>query len=171
MKVQLALRRMLNKQIALEADASNKYLAVASWAEHAGYDGATVFFYNQAEEERQHMLKIIHFMNKMGVRAEIPAASKPAASFKSLEAALKAGLKSEQAVSAAIAKMIEAAARSKNRHVFTFLQWFVTEQAEEEEKFEAMLQKFDLIGRDKLAVNEIDKILGAAPAGDAPDQA
>lgn len=171
MKIRLVLRKMLNKQVAMEADASNKYLAMASWAEHAGYDGATTFFYNQSEEERQHMLKIIHFMNKMGVRAEIPSAPKPSASYKSLEAALKAGLKSEQAVSAAIGRMIEAAARGKNRHVFTFLQWFVTEQAEEEEKFEAMLQKFDLIGRDKLAINEIDKILGAAPAGDAPDQA
>lgn len=169
MKLQLVLRRHLNKQIAMEADASNKYLAAASWAEHAGYDGAASFFYNQSEEERQHMLKIIHFMNKMGVRAEVPAAAKPSASFKSLEAALKAGLKSEQAVSAAIAKMIETAARNKNRHVFTFLQWFVTEQAEEEEKFEAVLQKFDLIGRDKLAVNEIDKILAAAPAGDSAE--
>ena len=169
--MRLVLRRQLNKQIALEADASNKYLSAASWAEHAGYDGAATFFYNQSEEERQHMLKIIHFMNRMGVRAEIPSASKPSASFKSLEAALKAGLKSEQAVSAAISRLVESASRSKNHHVFTFLQWFVTEQAEEEEKFEAVLQKFDLIGRDKIAINEIDKILAAAPAGDAPEQA
>ena len=169
-KVQASLRRLLNKQVAMEADASNKYLSMASWAEHAGYDGAAAYLYNQTEEERQHMLKIVHFMNGMGVRAEIPAAAKPDASFKSLEAALKAALKSEQTVTAAVAKLVEEAARCKNHHVYAFMQWFVTEQAEEEEKFEAVLQKFDLIGRDKIAVNEIDKILAAAPAGGEPEQ-
>lgn len=170
MKMQASLRRLLNKQIGMEADAARKYLSVASWAEYTGYDGAATFFYNQSDEERGHMLKIIHFMNKLGVHAEVPTSTKPPSSFRSLEAALKISLKSEQAVSAAVTKVVEEALRRKNHNVYAFMQWFVTEQAEEEEKFEAILQKFDLIGRDKIAINEIDKILAAAPAGDPPDQ-
>lgn len=168
--MQASLKRLLNKQIGMEAYAARKYLSAASWAEYTGYDGAASFFYNQSDEERGHMLKIIHFMNKLGVHAEVPTSARPESRFRSLEAALKSALKSEQAVTAAISKIVTEAARSKNHHVYTFMQWFVTEQAEEEEKFEGILQKFDLIGRDKLAVNEIDKILGAFPAGDpAPD--
>lgn len=170
MKIQASLRRLLNNQISMEGAAARKYLSMASWAEYTGYDGAATFFYNQSDEERQHMLKIIHFMNRMGVRAEMPSGAKPEATYRSLEAVLKSALKSEQAVTASVAKIVDEAARRKNHYVYTFMQWFVTEQAEEEEKFEAVLQKFDLIGRDKLAVNEIDKLLAAAPAGDPPEQ-
>jgi len=50
---------------------------------------------------------------------------------------------------------------------FAFLEWFVNEQVQEETKFETLLQKFDLIGRDKLAINEIDKLLAAQATASA----
>ena len=55
----------------------------------------------------------------------------------------------------------EIAQKEKDYSTHTFLDWFVNEQVEEEKKFETILQKFELIGRDKLAINEIDKILGS----------
>ena len=55
--------------------------------------------------------------------------------------------------------MVELAQKEKDHSTYAFLEWFVNEQVEEEKKFETLLQKFDLIGRDKLAINEIDKIL------------
>ena len=51
------------------------------------------------------------------------------------------------------------AQKEKDHSTYAFLEWFVNEQVEEERTFETILQKFDLIGRDKLAINEIDKIL------------
>ena len=168
MRVSRKLAKMLNDQIAMEAGASNHYVAMASWCEYVGYGGAAGFFFAQSDEERQHMLKIVHFLNVRGVPAEIPQVKKPSGAFKSLEGLVKTALKNEQAVTAAITKMVEAATKAKDHASFAFLQWFVNEQMQEEEKFEAVLQKFEIIGRDKLAINEIDKMLGSAPPAPAP---
>jgi len=157
------MKRLLNNQIELEAGASNYYLAMASWCEATGYEGAATFFFNQSDEERQHMLKIVHFLNSRGISAEIPSVKKPSGAFKSLEGIVKTSLKNEQAVTAAIAKMVEMASAERDQATFTCLQWFVDGQVREEEKFEAILRKFELIGRDKLAINEIDKMLGSTP--------
>ncbi|MBA4462381.1 MAG: ferritin, partial [Nitrosopumilaceae archaeon] len=95
----------------------------------------------------------------------------PAASYKSLEAIIKTALKSEQTVTAAIHKMVEIAQKEKDHSTYAFLEWFVNEQVQEETKFETLLQKFDLIGRDKLAINEIDKLLAAQAAAPEADPA
>jgi len=134
---------------------------MASWCEVTGYQGAASYFYTQSDEERTHMLKVVHYLNDMGAVASIPAIKAPASSFKSLEGILKTALKNEQTVTAAIHKMVEITQKEKDHSTYAFLEWFVNEQVQEETKFETLLQKFDLIGRDKLAINEIDKILAA----------
>ena len=153
------MKKALNDQTALEANASNTYLAMASWCEITGYEGSAAFFYVQAEEERQHMLKFVHYLNDMGVSATIPGTKSPTSNFKSLEIIIKTALNNERIVTRAIHKMVEIAQKEKDHSTYAFLEWFVNEQVEEEKKFETILQKFDLIGRDKLATNEIDKIL------------
>ncbi|WP_205098138.1 ferritin [Candidatus Nitrosotenuis uzonensis] len=161
MKISRGMENLFNNQIAMEASASNYYLSMASWSEVTGYEGAASFLYQQADEERQHMLKIVHYMNNLGVQAKIPSIKEPTSNFNSLESVFKAALKSEQSVTQAINKMVDVAQKEKDHSSYTFLQWFVTEQVQEETKFETILQKFDLIGRDKIAINEIDRQLGA----------
>jgi len=95
----------------------------------------------------------------MGTTSIIPALKAPTASYKSLEGLIKTALKNEQTVTAAIHKMVEITQKEKDHSTYAFLEWFVNEQVQEETKFETLLQKFDLIGRDKIAINEIDKIL------------
>jgi ferritin len=107
------------------------------------------------------MLKIVHYLNSLGVAAKIPAAKIPASNYKSLESILKTALSSEQAVTSAVHKMVEIAQKEKDHSTYAFLEWFVNEQVQEETKFETLIQKFELVGRDKLAINEIDKILAA----------
>jgi len=161
------MQKALNNQIALEANASNNYIAMASWCEVTGYEGGASFFYAQSDEERTHMLKIIHYLNNLGISAVIPATKVPVSNFKSLESILKTSLKYEQAVTAAIHKMVEISQKDKDHSTYAFLEWFVNEQVQEETKFETLIQKFELIGRDKIAINEIDKTLAAnavAPA-------
>ena len=75
------------------------------------------------------------------------------------EIPVETALNNERVVTKAIHQMVEVAQKEKDHSTYAFLEWFVNEQVEEEKKFETILQKFDLIGRDKLAVNEIDKIL------------
>lgn len=161
------MQKALNNQIALEANASNNYIAMASWCEVTGYEGGASFFYAQSDEERTHMLKIIHYLNNLGISAVIPATKVSVINFKSLESILKIALKNEQTVTAAIHKMVEISQKDKDHSTYAFLEWFVNEQVQEETKFETLIQKFELIGRDKIAINEIDKTLAAnatAPA-------
>ena len=162
------MKKALNDQVTLEASASNSYLAMASWCEVTGYQGAADYFYVQSDEERTHMLKIVHYLNDMGAIASIPAIKAPASSYKSLEGLIKTALKNEQTVTKAIHKMVEITQKEKDHSTYAFLEWFVNEQVQEETKFETLLQKFDLIGRDKLAINEIDKILAADAATPEP---
>ena len=161
MKISPKMKKALNDQVALEGAASNSYLAMASWCDVVGYQGAASYFYAQSDEERTHMIKVIHYLNDMGATATIPSIKAPSSSFKSLEEIIKTALKNEQLVTAAIHKMVEISQKEKDHSTYAFLEWFVNEQVQEETKFETLLQKFDLIGRDKLAINEIDKILAA----------
>ncbi|QMU54618.1 MAG: ferritin [Nitrosopumilus sp.] len=167
MKISTKMKKALDSQIVLEASASNSYLAMASWCEVTGYQGSANYFYMQSDEERTHMLKIIQYLNNLGEVAIIPAIRAPGSLYKSLEDLIKTALKSEQSVTKAIHVMVEIAQKEKDHSSYVFLEWFVNEQVQEETKFETLLQKFDLIGRDKLAINEIDKIL-AADAAAAP---
>ena len=160
MKMTSTLTKALNDQIAMEANAANAYLAAGSWCEIIGYDGSAAFFYAQAEEEHLHMLKFVNFLNGQGAGAIIPAVKQPPKTFKSLETICKTALTNEQGVTKSINKMVDIAQRDKDHNSFTFLQFFVNEQIEEEQQFENILQKFNLLGRDKLAIYEIDKLLG-----------
>ncbi len=168
MRLSPKMKKALNDQIALEGLASSSYLAMASWCEVTGYKGGAEYFYAQSDEERTHMLKIVHFLNDMGTAATIPALKAPTAIYKSLEGLIKTALKNEQAVTKAIHKMVEITQKEKDHSTYAFLEWFVNEQVQEETKFETLLQKFDLIGRDKIAINEIDKILATETAAPEP---
>ncbi|ABK78436.1 ferritin-like protein [Cenarchaeum symbiosum A] len=161
MRLSPRLKKMLNDQIGMELYAANYYLSMASWCEATGYEGSAKQLYMQADEERAHMMKIVQHLNEIGAGAVIPSVVKPPGTFKSLEAVFKLALKNEQAVTVAFDKMTDAAQKAKDHATFAFLQWFVSEQIEEEKKMETILQKFDLLGRDKIAVYEVDKIIGA----------
>ena len=160
MKISSKMAKALNEQISWESFASNYYLAAASWCENTGYEGAAKFFYNQSDEERQHMLKFVHYLNSVNSSPVISSVKQPPKNLKSLEAICKIALQNEQTVTKLIHKIVDLAQKEKDHNTYNFLQWFVTEQVEEENQFETILQKFMLLGRDKLAIHEIDKILG-----------
>ena len=143
----------------MEANASSYYLSVASWCKVQGYYGAACFFRGHSAEEREHMLKIIQYLNELKIHATIPQIEEPPRDMESLEQVCKTALENEQRVTKAIDKIIDAAQSENDHRTDTFLEWFVNEQVEEEDLFETVLQKFEIIGRDKLALHEIDKIL------------
>jgi ferritin len=66
------IEQALNQQVQLEAESSQIYLAMASWAEVEGYEGIGNFLYKHSDEERLHMLKLIRFINERGGHAIIP---------------------------------------------------------------------------------------------------
>ena len=159
MRISSELAKAINDQISYELSATHAYVAIGSWCERIGYSGSATFFYEQAAEENTHMLKFVHYLNTAGAESIIPATEKPQSNFDSLEATFQAGLKSEQTVTSLINNLVEIAEKEKDRATYSFLQWFVSEQIEEETLFETILQKFELIGRDKLAMYQIDQSL------------
>ena len=74
----------LNAQIKIEAETSQFYLAMASWAETKGFNGKALFLYQHSDEERMHMLKLVKFVNERGGHAVVPALSNPPRDFQDL---------------------------------------------------------------------------------------
>ena len=157
----------LNAQVLIEAESSQVYLAMASWAEiQPGIDNITAFFYRHSEEERQHMLKLIHFINERGGFAMIPALSQPAATYPSVQHAFKQLLQHEIHVSESINKVVDIALNQKDYATYNFLQWYVAEQIEEEALARTLNDKLEMIGEDKSGLYLFDRdILNVSVAG------
>lgn len=143
------IQDLLNDQIKYEASASMQYLAMASWADHAGFSGVADFFYAQSEEEKAHMTKLVKFVNERGGKVNIPALEKPQDDFKSLNALFEYFLKSEMFVTEQINHVIYECLQHKDYNVHNFMQWYVTEQLEEESIARSLLDKLNIIGDDK----------------------
>ena len=139
----------LNKQIELEASSSQYYLAMASWAETQGLNGVSGFLYKHADEERMHMLKLIKFVNERGGHGVVPALSQPPIKFKSVKAVFEEVLKHEIKVTNEINKLVETTLKERDYTTHNFLQWYVSEQIEEERLARTLLDKLKLIGNDK----------------------
>lgn len=152
------MKDLLNAQVALEAQSSQAYLAMASWAEtQPGLDGVTAFFYRHSDEERMHMLKLISFINERGGFAVIPALEQPILTFPSLKHAFAALLNHEIHVSESINGLVDAALREKDFATHNFLQWYVAEQIEEEQLARKLNDKLEMIGDDKSGLYLFDR--------------
>lgn len=144
------IQAALNEQVRMEAESSQVYLAMASWAEiQPGIDNITAFFYRHSDEERQHMLKLIHFINERGGFATIPELKQPQLTFPSIKHVFKSLLEHEIAVSESINKLVDVALQEKDYATHNFLQWYVSEQIEEEALARQLNEKLEMIGDDK----------------------
>lgn len=143
------IEKELNKQVETEAQSSQYYLAMASWAETQGLNGSAKFLYMHSDEERMHMLKLVKYINERGGKAIVPALTKPPTTFKSLNALFQNLLEHEVMVSNQINKVVEACLKEKDYTTHNFMQWYVAEQIEEEALARTILDKLNLIGDDK----------------------
>jgi ferritin len=140
------VEKILNEQVKKEAYASFLYLAMASWADNAGYPGTSKWFYAQAAEENQHMLKIIGYINERGGKAEIPAVEQAPKSWNNIKDAFEGAYEHEKYVSESIYKIVELTLKEKDYATNNWIQWFVTEQIEEESSVNFILDKLNLFG-------------------------
>lgn len=152
------IQEALNKQVAMEAESSQAYLAMASWAEiQPGLDGVTEFFYQQADEERVHMLKLIRYINERGGFAIVPALKQPIITFKSLNNVFKEFLNHEVKVSESINALVGLALTEQDFATHNFLQWYVSEQIEEERLARTLNDKLELVGDEKSGIYLFDR--------------
>ncbi len=147
---------ILNEQIAKEVYASHLYLAMASWAEGQGLEGISAWFYAQSEEEREHMMKFIRYVNERGGHATVPGVEKPPKEFAGIREAFDASLEHEQMVTGAINDIVSLALEEKDFATHNWIQWFVKEQMEEEASVQGIIDKLELLGEHGLYVFDRD---------------
>jgi ferritin len=162
--VSTKIEKGLNQQVIHEAESSQIYLAMASWAEVGGYNGIAQFLYRHSDEERMHMLKLVKFINERGGHGIIPALKQPTAKYKGVRAVFEEVLKHEIFVSKEINKLVDICLSEKDYTTHNFLQWYVSEQIEEEAMARHIMDKLNLIGDDKGGLYLFDRdivLLGA----------
>lgn len=163
----------LNDQVQKESSSSHFYLAMASWAENNGLNGTAKFMYQHSDEERFHMLKLIKFINERGGVATVPAVEQPPKTFDSLERVFELLLEHEIMVTSSINDVVDVCLQEKDYSTHNFMQWYVSEQLEEEALARGILDKLRLIGGDKGGLYLFDRDLenqaakASAPGADA----
>ncbi len=164
------IQNLLNDQIKYEASASMQYLSMASWADANGLNGVADFFYSQSEEERLHMTKLVKFVNERGGQVIIPQLEKPKATFEGLNELFDTFLKSEMFVTEQINHIIYECLQHKDYNVHNFMQWYVTEQLEEEAMARTLLDKLNIIGDDKSGHYLFDRDINAIAASQETEE-
>ncbi|MCK0132467.1 ferritin [Flavobacteriaceae bacterium F08102] len=162
------MEKALNAQITVEAESSQVYLSMASWAETQGFEGVAAFMYAHSDEERMHMLKLVKYINERGGHAKIGSLQAPPLSFGSFKEMFQTLFDHEVSVSESINELVHISLESKDYATHNFLQWYVSEQIEEEALARTILDKINLIGDDKgglyLFDNDVKQLTVASSA-------
>ncbi|MFC0323452.1 non-heme ferritin [Gallibacterium melopsittaci] len=151
----------LNQQINLEFYSSNLYLQMSAWCNEQGYEGASAFLLRHADEELQHMQKLFAYVSETGALPILGTIEAPQHNFQSLKEVFELVLEHEKLITQKINQLVEVSFTEKDYSTFNFLQWYVSEQHEEETLFKRILAKFSLVGEDKRGLYFIDKDLAA----------
>lgn len=151
------IEQVLNEQIKMEAEASAMYLAMSAWCDRNGFDSSAGYFKEQADEERGHMLRLFKYVSDMGGRAVSPDITNIQTEYDSFRSVFEQALQQEIAVTQSFNRIADRCQKSKDYVTFSFLQWFLKEQIEEEYIARRALELFDVIGEDGTGRYEVDK--------------
>ena len=161
----------LNEQILMEGASSNYYLAMAVWAEQNGYSGVSEFLYTHSDEERFHMLKLVKYINERDGEAIIPAFKAPTTDYKTVKELFQNLYSHEVAVTQSIGELVGVCLEEKDFTTHNFLQWYVSEQLEEEALAKTIMDKIKLMGNDSGAWYHFDRDIASLTVTSAADPA
>ncbi len=149
----------ITRQINREIYSGYFYLAMASFAQDAGLSGVANWFNVQLQEEMSHAKKFYDYLQQRNVRVKLDAIEAPPQEFSSVTDLFKQTLEHEKKVTAMITDLVNMAIEEKDRATEIMLQWFVTEQVEEEANASDILQKLKVFGEKGDALLMIDRDL------------
>ena len=164
------MQKAINEQINAELHSAYLYMSMAAYLKSLNLEGAEHWMRLQVQEELMHATKFYDYLNLAGGRvlfAPIPAV---ATEWKSPQAAFEAAYAHEQGITKRIANLVTVAADEKDHGAGIMLQWFVTEQVEEEANVDAIIRKLKLVGEAGPGLYWIDRELmtrALTPAGGA----
>ena len=161
-KMELALIKQMTK----ENHASHIYLALGIWADTKGYSGVANFLFRHAQEERNHMIKIMSYILERGGAPRVEAVDAPNLSPQTLTQVFDLVLKHEIENTNAIYKLVDQAMEEKDWATWNFAHWFVREQMEEEKLALSLIDKLKSAGGDRASDESLfalDHFLESAP--------
>ena len=151
---------LLNDQINKEFFSAYLYMEIANYYVDQGLNGFANWYQIQAQEERDHALLFIKYMQNNSLKITLKAIESPNTQFLNNKEPLEAGLKHEQFVTDSIHTIYDAAYTNKDFRTMQFLDWFVKEQGEEETNAEDLIKKMELFGSDSKGLYLLDNELG-----------
>ncbi len=153
--------KALNEQIKDELYASYLYLAMTGYFKQMNLDGFAHWFDLQRQEEIAHGLKIFDYVHDRGAGVELMALSKPPVSFDSPLDVAQQAFDHERAVTEKISDLYELALAAKDYQTQALLQWFISEQIEEEKSALTLVERLKMVAKDAAALFILDREMGA----------
>ncbi len=154
------MEEALNAQINAEGFSAYLYLSMSAYAESLNMSGFANWFRIQSQEEQFHMMKIFDYVAERGGRVRLEKIETPQVEWDSLLKAFEDTLEHEKYISDRINKLVDLAIQESDHATNAFLQWFVTEQVEEESTADGILQKLRLMKDAPGALFMMDQELG-----------
>jgi ferritin len=161
-----SLQAGLNTQMTKEAHASQIYISYAAWAAAEGYGGIANFLFRHAQEERNHMMKVLEYILERGGKVKVEAIPAPPPNPGNVQQCFEKVLEHEIDNTNAIYKLVKMIFSEEDWATWNFLQWFVREQAEEETMALNLLDKIRIAGGAKAsgdALYNLDRDMEKAP--------
>ena len=155
------VHELLNQQINKEFYSAYLYLDFSNYFKAQGLDGFANWYMVQAQEERDHAMLFYTYLQNENMPVTLEAIDKPDKVFECHMDVLKAGLEHEEYVTSLINDIYAAAYDVKDFRTMQFLDWFVKEQAEEEDNADNNVKKFELFGSDMRSLYELDTELAS----------
>jgi len=158
------VEKALNEQVNAEIYSAYLYLSMSSYFDSVNLSGFAQWMKAQAQEEMVHAMKLYDYVIERGGRMLLGAIEGPPTQWENPVAAFEATLEHERKVTALINNLVEIALAEKDHATNIFLQWFVSEQVEEEASVDSVLQKLKMIGSQGQGLFMMDRELGSRVA-------
>lgn len=153
--------QLLNEQINKEFYSAYLYLDIANWYADQDLDGFANWYNIQAQEERDHAMLFIQYMQNNSLSVSLEAIDKPEHSYETAGDPLAVAYAHEQYVTSLINAIYDAAYSVKDFRTMQFLDWFVKEQGEEEKNADSLIKKYKLYGDDPKSLYLLNQELAA----------
>jgi len=160
------LAAALNAQMTKEAHAAQIYLSYGAWADSRGYSGVANFLFRHAQEERNHMMKILEYILKRGAEVKVTAIPAPPENPTSIQNCFEKVFEHEVDNTKTVYSLVKKSFEEEDWATWHFMQWFVKEQTEEETLAMDLLNKMKIAGGEKAGSDvlyALDRDLATTP--------
>ncbi|GHV37259.1 ferritin [Synergistales bacterium] len=165
------VEKLLNEQLIMEIYSANFYLSMSAWFRNKSLDGYANWFYVQYKEEIDHALIFYNFILNAGGQVKLGAIKSPSSEFEGVGDILTKSFEHEKFVTSLIYEINEAALKVKDYKTVQFLDWFIKEQVEEEDRASTNINRFNLFGADPKGLHSLDEEAAARTYAQTPQLA